>query len=135
LFLAFLPASSAFATSTIRTVVSCELAKPIMDASLSVKINEYTGPGTIGRAPDYSATVQRFGWGRGGPIQSFYGLIQHRPTGVGGSTSYTGADFSLILYTDAAPLPGGKIRGEATYESNGQRFVEELACNLLFFAN
>jgi hypothetical protein len=118
-----------FATSTIRNIVSCELANPIMDAALQVKVYEYTGPGTIGRAPDFSATVQRFGFGRGGQITTFDNLRQQLPRAVGGRTAYVGTNFDLALCTDCAPI-NGEVRADIVYEINNQRFVEELACDL-----
>ena len=123
--------TSAFATSSIQTEARCTLAQAKMDLGILVEINSYTGPGTIGKSPIFSAEVSKFMLGHK-TVTEFTKLRKITPKAgvMGGSVSYTGQDFNLELLTDSAPQTDGKVRAELTYEINGARNVEQMNCDL-----
>lgn len=116
---------------TIREIVSCRSAQAPIDAGYGVSIFESFGSqvNEVNTAT-YSAKLSMNSIAGMRDLQD-YSIKQYKPTGVGGSLTYKGRGFLLILATDSAPVDG-MIRAslEAKFGSNPiKQLKEEMLCN------
>jgi hypothetical protein len=120
-------AQSAFANSTLHTLVTCKDQLAASDYGVEVSVQQYSGPTGLGQI---TADVSEETFA--GPRQFGSFVVTKKavpPKMLGAPLTYVGKDFELTLCTDCAPQPQG-ITGHLTAEANGRKIVEALYCKL-----